>query len=116
MKEAYTRSKVEGKQVLPAKYPGEPPNVVGGIMLSFGIGPFRFGKLVYVLALACLPGLAQQNVPDAPQPKPSSQPSQFPEGAPQAPKNDHAEPPPVAASTPTPAAQATRGPENEILS
>ena len=84
-------------------------------MLSLGIGPFWFGKLVSLLALVCLSGLAQQNVPDAPQPKPSSQPSQFPEGAPQAPKNDHGAPP-AAASTPTPAAQATRGPENEILS
>jgi VWFA-related protein len=80
-------------------------------MLSLGIGPFRFGKLVCLLALVCLPGLAQQSVPDAPQPKPSSQPSQFPEGAPPAPKNDHAAPP-DAASTPTPAAPA---PGNEIL-
>ena len=78
-------------------------------MLGLGIGPFRFGKLVCLLALVCLSGLAQQNVPDAPQPKPS-QPNQFPEGAPQAPKNDHAAPPPVADSTPTPS------PGSEVLS
>ena len=82
-------------------------------MLNFGIGPFRFGKLVYLLALVCLSGLAQQNVPDAPQPKPSSQPNQFPEGAPQAPKNDHAAPPPIAASTPAPS---TPAPGSEVLS
>src|SRR5262245_22895623 len=93
------------------KWPAKPPDVVGGIML--GLGRPRFGKLVYLLALVCLPGLAQQNVPDAPQPKPSAQPSQFPEGAPQAPKNDHTEPAPAAASTPTAAAPA---PGSEVLS
>lgn len=82
-------------------------------MRSLGIGPFKFGKLVYLLALVCLPGLAQQNVPDAPQPKPSSQPSQFPEGVPPAPKNDHAAPPPAEASTPTPSAPA---PGSDVLS
>jgi VWFA-related protein len=46
-------------------------------------------------------------------PKPSSQPSQFPEDAPQAPKNDHGAPPPSAASTPAPGAPA---PGNEVLS
>jgi VWFA-related protein len=60
-----------------------------------------------------LPGLAQQDVPDAPQPKSSTQPGQFPEGAPQAPKNDHAAPPPAEASTPAPS---TPAPGSDVLS
>ncbi len=67
-------------------------------------------KLFVMLALACLPALAQQVVPDAPTPKPSAQ---FPSNAPPAPKNTHTEQQPTdaAPTTPnqTPAAQTQRG-------
>src|SRR5258708_476306 len=67
-------------------------------------------KLFVMLALACLPALAQQDVPDAPTPKPSAQ---FPSNAPPAPKNTHTEQQPTdaAPTTPnqTPAAQTQRG-------
>jgi VWFA-related protein len=56
-------------------------------------------KLIWLLALVCLP-LAAQNIPDAPAPK-NPQPGQFPDDAPPAPKNlrpeDHG---PVSSSTP----------------
>jgi len=61
------------------------------------------GKLVCLLVLVCASLLGQQNVPDAPAPKPSVQPNQFPDNAPPAPKNDHSAPPAAAVSTPTPA-------------
>lgn len=62
-------------------------------------------KLVWLLALLCLP-VAAQNIPDAPVPK-NPQPSQFPDDAPQAPKNVRPDdPPPVASSTPVPNAPA----------
>ncbi|HEU5413653.1 MAG TPA: VWA domain-containing protein [Candidatus Angelobacter sp.] len=58
------------------------------------------------LLLLCLLGLpvwGQQNVPDAPKPKPNL-PSQFPDNAPPAPKNERPElPPPGAEATPQPA-------------
>jgi len=55
-------------------------------------------KLACACVALCLPLIAQQQVPDAPQPKiPPS--GQFPEGAPPAPKNTHPEEP---AATPTP--------------
>jgi VWFA-related protein len=61
-------------------------------------------KLIWLLPLVCLPLIAQ-NLPDAPAPK-SPQPGQFPDSAPPAPKNVHAEEPtPVASSTPAPSAQ-----------
>jgi VWFA-related protein len=60
-------------------------------------------KLLYLLALISVSGTAQQNVPDAPVPKPSVQPNQFPESAPPAPKNDHSGQLSAAPATPTPA-------------
>ena len=42
-----------------------------------------------------------QNVPDAPQPKPQAQQSQFPDDAPPAPKNDHPAGDPTAPVTPS---------------
>jgi VWFA-related protein len=74
--------------------------------------------LICALAIAGLPVLSQQalpdgpkpkeqqpqqNVPDAPQPKPQQQ-GQFPENAPTAPINAHTDPP-EATATPTPQAQ-----------
>src|SRR6185437_13808618 len=68
-----------------------------GTMIGFESGARKFLLLVSLLGL---PLMAQQNVPDAPQPK-TPQPSQFPDNAPAAPKNQHPElPPPGAASTP----------------
>src|SRR5258708_476311 len=55
-------------------------------------------KLFVMLALACLPALAQQDVPDAPTPKPSAQ---FPSNAPPAPKNTHTEQQPTDAAPTT---------------
>src|SRR5579864_5412840 len=76
--------------------------------------------LIFALAVASLPVLSQQtlpdgpkpkegqqspqNVPDAPQPK-TQQPGQFPENAPPAPINTHPSDQPEAAPTPTPKAQ-----------
>ena len=69
-------------------------------MIGFESGASKFLLLVSLLVS---PGLAQQNVPDAPQPK-TTQPSQFPDNAPATPKNQHQELPPAAAmSTPEPA-------------
>ena len=78
--------------------------------------------LVCVLAVASLPVLSQQTLPDgpkpkeqqspqsvpeAPQPKPQ-QPGQFPENAPPAPLNSHPDQP-EATPTPTPVSQRQRG-------
>jgi VWFA-related protein len=71
----------------------------------------RTRELIWLLAMICLPMVAQQNVPDAPKPK-DPPPAQFPDDAPPAPKNvrpeDHG---PVAVSTPTstPPAQGSEG-------
>lgn len=84
-------------------------------MAGFGIERFKLGTGMFVcmVALACSSGVGQQNVPDAPLPKPSSQPSEFPEGAPPAPKNDHAAPPAAVSSTPAPPPQQ---PGDDVLS
>lgn len=73
----------------------------------------RISNFICLAAVACSGVLAQQNVPDAPMPKPSTDSNQFPEGAPTAPKNDHSTEPP-AASTPTPSAAPEPG--SDILS
>jgi VWFA-related protein len=66
-------------------------------------------RLVCLVALLCAPVMAQQNIPDAPVPK-TTQPNQFPEGAPPAPKNSHPEgQQPVPAATPVPVAQTPGG-------
>jgi VWFA-related protein len=66
-----------------------------------GLTP-RTRQMVWLLALVCLPMVAQQSVPDAPKPK-DPQPAQFPDDAPPAPKNvrtdDHG---PGPSSTPAP--------------
>ncbi len=76
-------------------------------MVGLWIGHFghRTRKILWLAALACSIAPAQQNVPDAPVPKPSEQPNQFPEDAPPAPKNDHSAQPPTASSTPAPQTQ-----------
>jgi VWFA-related protein len=62
-------------------------------------------KLMWLLALLCLPLLAQ-NLPDAPAPK-APQPGQFPDDAPPAPKNVRSEDAaPVPSSTPAPSVTA----------
>jgi VWFA-related protein len=62
-------------------------------------------RLMWLLALLCLPLLAQ-NLPDAPAPK-APQPGQFPDSAPPAPKNVRSEDAgPVASSTPAPSVPA----------
>jgi VWFA-related protein len=69
-------------------------------MIGFESGARR---ILLLTGLLVLPVLAQQNIPDAPRPK-TPQPSQFPESAPPAPKNEHPDvPDPVATSTPQPA-------------
>src|SRR5690242_20597991 len=70
-------------------------------MIGFESGARKFLLLVGLLVS---PGLAQQNVPDAPKPKPNL-PSQFPDNAPPAPKNERPElpPPDSAPTTPQPA-------------
>lgn len=84
-------------------------------MLGFGNGHFgRQMRNVVCLAALIGPTLwAQQNVPDAPLPKPSSD-SQFPGDAPVAPKNDHSAPA-AADSTPTPT-PAAQEPSGDIIS
>jgi VWFA-related protein len=84
--------------------------------------------LICALAVASLPVLSQQtlpdgpkpkeqqssqSVPDAPQPKPQ-QPGQFPENAPPAPINSHPNQP-EATPTPTPVAQRQRGTQGDIV-
>lgn len=84
--------------------------------------------LICALAVASLPVLSQQtlpdgpqpkeqqasqNIPDAPQPKPEQQ-GQFPGNAPPAPINSHPEQP-AATPTPTPAAQRQRGAQGDIV-
>src|SRR5258708_23467485 len=66
----------------------------------------KVAKLFVMLALACLPGLAQQDIPDAPAPKPSTQ---FPSTAPPAPKNTHTDPP----ATDAPGTPATQTPTTQ---
>ena len=67
-------------------------------MVGFGS---VYKKWLLALGLLVLPLPAQQNIPDAPKPK-TSQPAQFPEDAPPAPKNTRPEPPePSPASTPS---------------
>ena len=66
-------------------------------------------RLACTCVALCLPLIAQQQVPDAPQPKiPPS--GQFPEGAPPAPKNTHPE---EAAATPTPTPVPTATPTQQ---
>lgn len=68
-------------------------------MIGFESGA---GKFLLLVGLLASPALAQQSIPDAPKPK-TTQPSQFPDNAPAAPKNEHSElPPAAAASTPAP--------------
>src|SRR5438445_12898665 len=76
--------------------------VVGGIQM---VG-FRYGmsQLACLLVLLGSSVMAQQGVPDAPQPK-SPQPGQFPDSAPPAPKNVRNDAPPAASSTPAPIVQ-----------
>src|SRR5262245_6670522 len=72
-------------------------------MVGFRCGT---GKLACLLALLGASVVAQQSIPDAPQPK-NTQTGQFPENAPPAPKNlRNEEPPAVASSTPLPALSA----------
>jgi VWFA-related protein len=83
-------------------------------MLGFGSGA---RKLIWVVALAGLPGLAQQDLPDAPKPKVPTQ--QFPADTPPAPKNNHDQQPEGPATTtpvsPGPATQApTRTPQDVV--
>ena len=66
-------------------------------------------RLACACVALCLPLIAQQQVPDAPQPKvPPS--GQFPEGAPPAPKNAHPE---ETAATPTPTPVPTATPAQQ---
>ena len=50
----------------------------------------------------------QQNVPDAPKPKPQAEQSQFPDDAPPVPKNEHASGTPAAGTLLLPETQAAR--------
>src|SRR5882724_5801953 len=64
--------------------------------------------LLCALSLIVLPAAAQQDLPDSPKPKSTTPQNQFPEDAPQAPKNVHPDQPPTAVATPTPQAPAAR--------
>src|SRR5260370_34712752 len=67
--------------------------------------------LLCLLSLLGFQLVAQQNVPDAPAPKPT-QPNQFPENAPAAPKNTRpADADPAAAATPAPVPAQQQGPD-----
>jgi VWFA-related protein len=70
--------------------------------------------LLLGLSLMALPVAAQQNLPDGPTPKNPTPQSQFPENAPQAPKNAHPDLPPTANPTPTPQAQTPQPEQNGI--
>jgi VWFA-related protein len=63
-------------------------------MFGFGSGT---RTLLWTVALACLPALGQQDIPDAPKPKVPVQ--QFPADTPPAPKNVHPDQPPTDTAT-----------------
>src|SRR5882672_10805119 len=70
--------------------------------------------LLCALSLIALPAAAQQELPDSPKPKSTTPQNQFPEDAPQAPKNVHPDQPTTAVATPTPQAPATRPGQNGV--
>jgi VWFA-related protein len=78
-------------------------------MSGFGSGA---KKLIFVVLLAGLPMLAQQDLPDAPKPKVPAQ--QFPADTPPAPKNNHDQQPEAPATgTPANPGQATQTPPRQ---
>ena len=80
----------------------------------------RTRTLLCAISLMALPVVsqqnpAQQNLPDGPAPKKTTPQNQFPEDAPQAPKNVHPDALPEANPTPTPQAQTPRPGQNGIV-
>lgn len=71
--------------------------------------------LLYATILLVAPAFAQQSIPDAPKPKVPAQPAQFPDDAPSAPSNVHAEPSPSAAPAPASAPEPSTLPQSDLI-